>query len=54
MGDSELDYWVRVECFAATGHGPPWPDSLVRSLRVSVRKRLADCGILDPDLSKLH
>lgn len=53
-GDDEIDSIVFVECLADTGHGPPWPESLVRSVRRMVRRRLARVEADDPPLSALH
>lgn len=51
MSDS-FEVIVVMECYAETGHGPPWPDSLVRSVRREVARRLGEAP--DPRLSDLH
>lgn len=53
MIPDSVDLIVAMECFAETGHYGPWPDSLVRSVRRQVLRRLRD-GEDDPSLSSLH
>lgn len=54
MTDDDVDAIVFLECIAEVGHGPPWPPSLVRSIRRAVRDRLAGAEPADPALWQLH